>query len=271
MASVFDHAYHVQGRNFLLERAIGLLMLLICTALLVLSTLAAGLTSVVSNVPGVLPIGPVLATVVGWSVTIVSAIVLFWLIYKILPNADQGWRQAMPGALLATVLVMIVSAIFPLYVSLFPPNHAYAVFGVFLLFTFYLYILGIVLVLGAELNAFLEQPARSVALAEATAAAQQGRAQYDADSGRVEAEAEGRAPALRGKGPLGAPAPSAAQQVQQQPNGHKDQKPGREAQPQPQPARPGFAGRVLGLVGLVLAIVLLRGREAKTTDHVATA
>ena len=78
---------------------------------------------------------------------------------------------------------MILSQVFPLYVALFPPNHAYAVFGVFLVLTFWLYILGIVLVLGAELNAFLEQPARSVALAEATAAAERGRAEYDHETG----------------------------------------------------------------------------------------
>ena len=60
---------------------------------------------------------------------------------------------------------------FPLYVvRFFPPNQAYAVFGVFLVFTFWLYLLGFVLVLGAELNAFLQEPSRSVALAEATAA-----------------------------------------------------------------------------------------------------
>ena len=266
MASVFDQAYHVQGRNPVLERLVGLLMLLICTGLLVLSTLAAGVTSFVQNVPGVLPIGPVLGDVIGWSISIVSVIGLFLLIYRILPNADQTWRQAMPGALLSTVLVLLLSQLFPLYVALFPPNHAYAIFGVFLLFTFYLYVLGIVLVLGAELNAFLQQPARSVALAEATAAAQHGKAEFDAESGNVRADAEGRAPALRAVGPLGTPAPSAAQQVNDQ------QQHGQQADQTPQPAtRPGLAGRILGFIGLILAILLLRGREVKTTDHAAAA
>ena len=55
MASVFDHAYHVEGRNMVVERLIALGMLIVTAALLVVSTLAAGLTSVVSNIPGVLP------------------------------------------------------------------------------------------------------------------------------------------------------------------------------------------------------------------------
>jgi membrane protein len=176
MASVFDQAYHVQGRNMVVERLIGLGMLLLTAALLVASTLATGLASLVSTVPGAVPIGPVAAQVVGWSVSIVSVFVLFLLLYRILPNAQQTWGSVVPGTLLAAVLILVLSQVFPLYVALFPPNHAYAVFGVFLVLTFWLYLLGIVLVLGAELNAFLEQPARSVALAEATASAQRGRA-----------------------------------------------------------------------------------------------
>jgi membrane protein len=191
MASVFDQAYHVQGRNMVVERLIALGMLILTAALLVVSTIAAGLTSVVSNLPGTLPVGPLLGQVIGWSVTIVSVFVLFLLIYRILPNAQQTWAGVLPGAGLALVLVLVVSQVFPLYATLFPPNHAYAVFGVFLVLTFWLYILGIVLVLGAELNAFLEQPTRSVALAEATASAQRGGAQYDQETGNVEAADEG--------------------------------------------------------------------------------
>jgi membrane protein len=179
MASVFDQAYHVQGRNMIVERLIGLGMLILTATLLVVSTLAAGLSSVVSNMPGVLPIGPLAAQVVAWSITIVSVFALFLLVYRILPNAQQTWGSVVPGALLSTVLVLVISQVFPLYVTLFPPNHAYSVFGVFLVLTFWLYVLGIVMVLGAELNAFMQQPARSVALAEATAAAQRGQAAYD--------------------------------------------------------------------------------------------
>src|SRR5260221_462746 len=141
--------------------------------------LAWGLSSLIGNVPLGLPIGPVLAKVVGWSISIISAFLFFLLIYKVLPHAKQGWRDVLPGTLLSSVLLLVISQIFPLYVTFFPPNHAYAVFGVFLVFTLYLYLLGFVLVLGVELNAFLHEPARSVALAEATAKAQHGQTAYD--------------------------------------------------------------------------------------------
>src|SRR6185312_6255691 len=124
----------VQGRFVLIERAVAIVMLLVTTALLVVSTSAAGLSSLVTNMPGVLPIGPVLGQVVGWSVSIVSAFLLFLLIYRVLPNANQTWQDVIPGALLSTVLLMLLSQLFPLYATLFPPNHAYAIFGVFLVF-----------------------------------------------------------------------------------------------------------------------------------------
>jgi membrane protein len=208
MASVFDQAYHVQGRNVIVERLVGFGMLVLTATLLVVSTLAAGLSGLVSNVPGAMPIGPVAATATGWCVAIVSVFVLFLLLYRVLPNGKQTWASVVPGAVASSVLIFAISQVFPLYVALFPPNHAYAVFGVFLVLTFWLYLLGIVLVLGAELNAFLEQPTRSVALAEATAAAQRGQAAFDQETAGVTAEASGAAASMRGGGPLGAPSHS---------------------------------------------------------------
>jgi membrane protein len=273
MASVFDQAYHVEGRMFLLERVVAIGMLIVTTTLMILSTLAAGLGSIVGSVPIGLPIGPVLSRVIGWSVSIVSVFLLFLLLYRVLPNARQGWRDVLPGALLSSILLLAVSQVFPLYVSLFPPNHAYAVFGVFLVFTFWLYLVGFVFVLGAELNAFLEQPTRSAALAEATSAAQRGRAEYNQRTGEITAEASGKAPAMRGGGALGAPVRSTTGQFQEQ------RKAGDRVPSPEQPSATGaagahggsLAGRLLGFVGLVVAALLLRGQHPETSDERARA
>jgi len=176
MASVFDKAYRVESRNFIMQRIVAIVMLFVTSALLVITTLSLGLGSLVQHVP-LLPVGPGLATAVTWSISIVSTFLLFLLIYKVLPNAQQGWRDVLPGTLLSTVLFFVILAVFPLYVGLFPPNQAYAVFGVFLVFTFWLYLLGFVFVLGAELNAFLREPSQASALAQATSNVEQGEAQ----------------------------------------------------------------------------------------------
>jgi membrane protein len=262
MASVFDQAYHVESRNFVMQRVVSIIMLIVFTTLLVLSTFALGLGSMVDNAALALPIGPVLAKVISWSVSIVSAILLFMLLYKVLPNAEQGWRNVLPGTLVAVVLFFLILQLFPLYTALFPPNQAYAVFGVFLVFTFFLYLLGFVFIIGAELNAFVQEPARSAALAEATKKAHQGQAEFDATTGVVKAEATGDAPALRGGGPLGAPKRSAGAQVNEQGG---DLQPDRaQPQPQPQHAGGGFAGHLLGFIGLIVAVMMLRNRNEST-------
>src|SRR5262249_50776108 len=175
--------------------------------------------------------------------------------------AKHPWGSVIPGTVLSCVLIFLISQLFPLYVALFPPNHAYSVFGVFLVLTFWLYLLGIVLVLGAELNAFVEQPARSAALAEATAAAQRGRAHYNQQSRTVDAEARGDAPALRGGGVLGTPVRSAGEQLAADQGGAEQTGAAdrNTEEAAPPPPRAGLAGRLVGLVGLVLAALLLRG------------
>ncbi len=259
MGSVFDQVYHVEGRNFVIQRIVSIIMLILASTLLVLSTLSLGLGGLLGNLPLGLGVSPVLAQVVTWSISILSTIVLFLLLYKILPHARQGWRDVLPGALLSTVLFFVILAVFPLYVNIFPPNQAYAVFGVFLVFTFWLYLLGFVFVLGAELNAFLQQPARSAALAEASQNALRGRAEYDEQTGQVLAESTGDAPNLTGGGVLGTPvrSPRAQAQEQGQPVGSS-----RAAGNQPpQGARPSLAGRILGFIGLLVAVVMLRKRS----------
>ena len=198
MASIFDQAFHVEDRNIVVKTLVSILMLIVSSALLIVSIVALSFGSAIDTISQIVAVGPVLGRVVSWSVSIVSAILLFVLLYRILPNKQQTWGQALPGALLATLLFFAILMLFPLYVKVFPPNHAYAVFGIFLVLTFWLYLLGIVFVLGAELNAFLQEPARSVALAEATQQAQRGKASFNQATGEVQAESKGTAPALSG-------------------------------------------------------------------------
>src|SRR5918912_1120428 len=196
MQMVFNLAYHVEDRNFIVQRLLAIVMLLIVTALLLVSTTAYGLGNLIGSLPIAVPVGPVLGRVVGWSVSILSAIVMFLLLYKILPNKPQAWGQTLPGALLATVLFFVILQVFPLYLALFGKGfQAYAAFGVFLLLMFWVYLLGIVLVLGAELNAFLEEPGRSTALAETKAKAEKGQVATQPSGGAVETVASGSAAA----------------------------------------------------------------------------
>jgi hypothetical protein len=135
--------------------------------------------------------------------------------------------------------------------------QAYAAFGVFLLLVFWLYLLGLVLVIGAELNAFLEEPGRSTALAEATSKAQKGQVALEQTPGNVEAVATGSAaaggeepnaagggrPLFGGARPQGTVSPQVASEEGQRASGSAQ--------------RVGLGGRLIGLVGLLGAAFLL--------------
>src|SRR5919199_1598339 len=264
MASVFDQVFHVEDRNFIMQRVVSIVMLIITTVLIVVSTVAVGIGSLVDAVPFALPVGPLVGKVVSWSVSILSIVLMFVLLYRILPNKPQSWGQSLPGALAATVLVFVVSQVFPLYVALFPPNQAYAAFGIFLVFAFFLYCLGMIFVLGAELNAFVQEPARAVALAEATQQARHGKAEYREQSGEVEAESTGQAPRELG-GPLRPQEVGGGGMA----DGEGQPQSSRGAGQPAVPARPGIGGRLVGLVGLVVAAVLLRGRTVPEGQQAA--
>jgi membrane protein len=263
MASVFDQIYHVESRNFVFQRATSIVMLIVVTALLIVSTFSLGLGSMINSLPVGFGVNTVAAQVVTWSISILSAFLLFLLLYKLLPNAEQGWRNVIPGAVLSMVLFFVILGVFPIYMQLFPPNQAYAVFGVFLLFTFWLYLLGWVFVLGVELNAFLQEPARAVALAETTQHAVRGKAAYDEQTGQVRAESSGTAPKVQGGGVLGTPVKSPKQQMAEQgesAQGQAARGPNGGA-PALEGNRPTFAGRIIGLIGLVIAAILLRNGQ----------
>ncbi|MGI9146969.1 MAG: YhjD/YihY/BrkB family envelope integrity protein [Chloroflexota bacterium] len=258
MEMVFDIVYHVPDRNIVMQRVLAVVMLLIVTALLLISTTAYGFGNLVGSLPIGLPVGPVLGRILGWSISIVSAIVMFLLLYKILPNKSQGWKQTLPGALAAAVLFFIILQVFPLYMAIFGKGfQAYAAFGVFLLLMFWLYLLGLVLVVGAELNAFLEEPGRSTALAEATSKAEKGQVALQQTGGNVEAVATGSAEP-GGEEPKAA-AGSRSMFGSARPKDDTTPQPGSEPT-QPKPGTPrgvGVGGRLIGLVGLLGAAFLL--------------
>jgi membrane protein len=284
MESVFNQAFHVNDRNIIMKTLVSVLMLIITTALLIVSIVALGLGSVMDAITSFVGVGPILGRMTSWSVSILSAIALFLLLYRIVPNKPQSWGHALPGALAATVLFFLITLLFPLYVAIFPPNQAYAVFGIFLVFTFFLYLLGIVFVFGAELNAFLQEPSRAVALAEATQQARRGQADYNQQTNEVRAESRGAAPALSGTD--GSPRSQMARNDQ----GDAEQQPARRgvlgrpladqqshgaasaARSETTTTTPGTSGggigsRLIGLVGLTVAALLLRGRTVPEGKH----
>jgi membrane protein len=178
LETAFDVAYHVPNRNLFTQRVVSLAALFAVAGLLLVSTSASvlggelghGLASLVPEV------APAIDTGVGTLISVVGLVGMTVLMYWLIPNTKHSLRHALPGAVVASLALWLAVRIFPIYVALFGGGfNLYAAFGSVLLFMFWLYIVGVVLISGAVLNSFLEDPRGSVAQASLAARALAGQ------------------------------------------------------------------------------------------------
>jgi membrane protein len=185
LESVFDLAYHVPERNIVIQRVVSFAALFIVTACLLVSTVALVLggglgESLTALIPG---LGAAIDAGLSTAISVATLVVMMVLMYWLIPNIDHSVVHALPGAALTSVALLLVVRIFPIYVALFGGGFSiYAAFGSILLFMFWLYIVGVILVAGAVLNAFLEDPHGSVERAAIAAKALTGRLETETDA-----------------------------------------------------------------------------------------
>lgn len=79
------------------------------------------------------------------------------LVYYFAPDAEQDWVWITPGAVLGTLLWVLVSLAFKLYVANFADyNASYGAVGGVIVLLLWFYISGLAILVGAELNAEIE-------------------------------------------------------------------------------------------------------------------
>jgi len=96
--------------------------------------------------------------IIQWPIVFLLASTGFGLVYYFAPDADQEWVWITPGALAATILWLLASLAFRFYVVNFGNyEEAYGTLGAIILTLLWFYITGLVMVVGAELNAEIER------------------------------------------------------------------------------------------------------------------
>jgi membrane protein len=102
-------------------------------------------------------IAPVFTTswkILQWPIAFLLASTGFGFVYFFAPDAEQEWVWITPGALTATLLWLVASLVFRVYVVNFGNyNEAYGALGAIILTLLWFYITGLAMVLGAELSA----------------------------------------------------------------------------------------------------------------------
>lgn len=88
-------------------------------------------------------------------IAVVFIMFLLSLLYYFGPNVEQSFIFVSPGSIIATILWIAVVFGFQIYLMFSNPGSAYGTFGSIIVLLFFLYVTGIVFLLGAEINAVI--------------------------------------------------------------------------------------------------------------------
>jgi membrane protein len=137
-------------------------VLLLTAASLVILFLALVISSVgveLANRAGVAE-GP-LSYVYALLVSTLLLVGFTWSMYRLLTNMPLTWRETLPGALVASVLLQASFQILPTFVRLSNELVALQAYGGLVLLLVWLYVMANILVLGAEVNWWLSRGRRA--------------------------------------------------------------------------------------------------------------
>lgn len=137
-----DTMFGCKQRPFLRQRLMGVVMLVVLIAAVVVSV---GANSLMNLVPFMAALGPVTAAL--------SMIILMLLIYRFVPNRSFRLSEVWQGAVIAGILIEIITLAFPIYGKLVHGFNSYgAQFALFFLLATWLAFLSQFILLGAVWN-----------------------------------------------------------------------------------------------------------------------
>lgn len=157
LADALNKAYDVEeDRSWLKRRGIALGVMLVFAVFFLAASVA-------------LLAGPQIAAAVGmgaawdvlsWPVAFLLVVAGFWVIYYVLPNRNQEREKTtiLRGAFIGALVWILATAAFRLYVANFGSyTETYGFIGAFIVLLLWMYVSGVAVLLGGEINSEIRQ------------------------------------------------------------------------------------------------------------------
>ena len=122
--------------------------------------LASASTSVVTNVSGALSLRGAMPAVLLLALNVLGSVLVFALVYRYAPRSRLGWRSALLGALPAGLGLQVVPAVVGLYVGAAATLQAARLFLLLAVMLLGLYVMAMVILLGAGVAVRVERRLR---------------------------------------------------------------------------------------------------------------
>jgi membrane protein len=165
-----DRVYRTPSRPLVGQILMSVGMMVLFALLVSTVLLATTATQLVGRLVGPEVAPP--ASVAGGVISFLAAFALCFTIYYIVPNARLTAGQVLPGALFASVALVLLTQLLPLYALYVSGVSPYgAVVGLFFLLMTWAYLLGESLLIGAEINALFRPAATALRASSAAPAA----------------------------------------------------------------------------------------------------
>jgi membrane protein len=155
LESAFNIVYGLPNRPFIRQKTLVLLLtaasLVVLFVALVISSVGVELASRAGVAEGAL------SYVYALLVSTLLLVGFTWSLYRLLTNMPLTWRETLPGALVASVLLQASFQVLPSFVRLSNELVALQAYGGLVLLLVWLYVMANILVLGAEVNWWLSR------------------------------------------------------------------------------------------------------------------
>jgi membrane protein len=159
LESAFNIIYGLPNRSFIHQKLLVLLLTAAALIVLFFALLVSSLGIELARETAV--VGGWLVYVYALAISTALVFAFVWTVYRVLTNEPLTWRETLPGAAFAAVLLQASFQILPVFVRATEGLVTLQAFGGLVLLLFWLYLMANVIVLGAEVNWWLARRHRA--------------------------------------------------------------------------------------------------------------